>query len=720
MTTSTVDPTLLALTSMTAACAPCEERAAASLAASDRKRRREYGETAATPAPAAPPSGQSQGWSGVIGVEGELTGDGRLIDVGALRWESLPIPLRYVSSDVGAHDGAVVVGRVNTLVRTENGQIVGEGDFDLSSLAGVEAARQVGEGLTNGVSMDLDDVNFEVRVASELVDEGFGLPMFLRMDGDPFEQGEEAPPREVDADGRVKVAEINSDDEVQVTTSGRIRAATIVAIPAFSAAKIQLVGSQDALAAASPPPTVEEDEATPPEVADAEDAAPADANAEFEAGVQDLRDIQDLEFASPEYMKLSESARDHFQAAVDGLPADDPAVPEIQVLIDKLTAFLEVDWEPEPLPGETKAPPVQVIAASAFADEPVSDKAWGGFSESDYDDDQWFDATVLHTNGDSRAKADNKLPIREPDGTLNRNGVHAAAGRFNQAEAPAEAKAAAAAKLRGAYATLGEDPPPVLAEAADTLVASAVRELRRPPARWFADPHFGEATPLSVSEDGRISGHLATWGTCHTGHAHQCIQPPVSGSGYRYFHTGSLLTAEGTEVAVGHITMDARHATASQTAAATLAHYEHTGRAVADVVAGEDAYGIWVAGALRPSVTEEQKRALRASPLSGDWRRIGTSLELVAALAVNVPGFPIPRPSGLVAGGALQSLVASGMLAPRRVRRPGTDGALTSDDLRYLKRLASRERAQESTALRDRVNAAKVRSFAARRRLTSV
>jgi hypothetical protein len=38
------------------------------------------------------------------------------------------------------------------------------------------------------------------------------------------------------------------------------------------------------------------------------------------------------------------------------------------------------------------------------------------------------------------------------------------------------------------------------------------------------------------------------------------------------------------------------------------------------------------------------------------------------------------------------------MLAPRQVKRPGTEGALSLDDLRYLKRLAERERAEEAAA----------------------
>jgi hypothetical protein len=33
--------------------------------------------------------------------------------------------------------------------------------------------------------------------------------------------------------------------------------------------------------------------------------------------------------------------------------------------------------------------------------------------------------------------------------------------------------------------------------------------------------------------------------------------------------------------------------------------------------------------------------ALRASDISGDWREIGGNMEMIAALAVNVAGFPV-------------------------------------------------------------------------------
>jgi hypothetical protein len=118
--------------------------------------------------------------------------------------------------------------------------------------------------------------------------------------------------------------------------------------------------------------------------------------------------------------------------------------------------------------------------------------------------------------------------------------------------------------------------------------------------------------------------------------------------------------------------MGTGHAPIRQDLATAAAHYEDTGAVVADVSCGEDQHGIWVAGALRPDVTDAQVRALRSAPLSGDWRRHGGGLELVAALAVNVPGFPVPRVSALAASGVPEALVAAGAHAVQSTRDSST------------------------------------------------
>lgn len=434
-------------------------------------------------------------FAGVIGMEGTPTGDGRLIEPGALSWDT-PAPLRYVVEDVGAHDGAVTIGLLESIERRDGGAIWAEGFIDASSEAGREAARVIGEGLQDGVSMDLDSVSFEVRVAADVMDQ---------IDGElvESEDGEavaEVTQPETGEDGSVVVARIQAGDELMVTTGARIRAATLVSIPAFVEARLAL---------------------------------------------------------SDEH-------------------SDDETAPE-----------------------ESEA---SIVAASA--------------------------------------------PVR-------------------------------------------------------------------PPLAWFQNPNLEGPTPMRITEDGRVYGHLATWGVCHTASPEglgTCTEAPSSATQYGYFHTGALITAEGDEIAVGKITMGTGHAAPRAKAMAAAAHYDNTGSAVADVRTGEDAHGVWFAGALRPGVTPEKVRELRASPLSGDWRRLGGNLELVAALAVNVPGFPVPRPAGLVASGQLDVLVAAGMLPPRRVVAPGQPGALSEGDLRYLKRLANRERSSERAALARRVQVARAKA----------
>lgn len=187
----------------------------------------------------------------------------------------------------------------------------------------------------------------------------------------------------------------------------------------------------------------------------------------------------------------------------------------------------------------------------------------------------------------------------------------------------------------------------------DAIVASSIPIL--PSTMAFLDPEFDGPTALTVTPDGRVFGHLALFNTCHIGFPGTCVKPP-KGSTYQYFHTGQIETSEGDIVDVGRLTFKTGHAEMSATPRIAAEHYDNTGAVAADVRAGEDKFGIWVVGALRPHLSDEDIRAFRAAPLSGDWRRIAGRLELVGALGVNTPGFPVPRVKALVASGETETL----------------------------------------------------------------
>jgi hypothetical protein len=180
----------------------------------------------------------------------------------------------------------------------------------------------------------------------------------------------------------------------------------------------------------------------------------------------------------------------------------------------------------------------------------------------------------------------------------------------------------------------------------ESLTASAAGMAPvKPPHAWFTKPETKGPTPLTVTPAGQVYGHIAEWGTCHTGKQGVCQQAPTSPSGYAYFNLGEIECADGQRVACGQITMGTLHADLNKNWQEARHHYEHTGRAIADIRATDGAYGIWVAGAVRPDATAKQVRELTAAKPSGDWRQItpGGPLEMIGALEVNVPGFPVVR-----------------------------------------------------------------------------
>lgn len=209
--------------------------------------------------------------------------------------------------------------------------------------------------------------------------------------------------------------------------------------------------------------------------------------------------------------------------------------------------------------------------------------------------------------------------------------------------------------------------------ALEVVTAGASGTPVAPPRDWFDDPKLHGPTPIAVTADGRVMGHLAAWGTCHAGIGNQCVMAPRTATSYKYFLNGTVITAEGNAVRVGKITAGTGHADTRLGWVPASDHYDNTGKQVAVVASGEDRWGIWVAGALVPEADDQDAAMLRRSPLSGDWRRINGNLELVAALAVNTPGFPIVS---MMASGEPMSLCAAGV-----VLEDGTIANLNTEDL---------------------------------------
>ena len=173
------------------------------------------------------------------------------------------------------------------------------------------------------------------------------------------------------------------------------------------------------------------------------------------------------------------------------------------------------------------------------------------------------------------------------------------------------------------------------------------------PRSWFGKPSNPSDMnhPLEISADGRLSGIIASEGTCHIAFAGKCVPVPKSRTNYAAFRTGSVVTAEGDSVRTGPIVMDTVHPDLRRQASDAMAFYAHTGCALADVVPFDTPYGIYLAGVMRPGASPEQIRNLRASDISPDWRYInGNPRECCALVAVNNGGFKVRQALAASAG----------------------------------------------------------------------
>lgn len=119
--------------------------------------------------------------------------------------------------------------------------------------------------------------------------------------------------------------------------------------------------------------------------------------------------------------------------------------------------------------------------------ETISNKPWSNFKESDFTPEQWK-ASCLIVRGDGSTKAQCSLPVREPDGTLNKNACVAAAGALAGARggvnATPEEKAKASTTLRRLYKVVGMEPPPSLMHTITSYAEAFLAHFGRKGMKW--------------------------------------------------------------------------------------------------------------------------------------------------------------------------------------------------------------------------------------------
>lgn len=179
-------------------------------------------------------AGQTAPWEGVLAVEGIVTGDGREFAPDSLSWADLPVPLRWNVEDSHGgepHTVAVNVGRIDRIWRDDN-RIMGAGVLDLSDENGRRAYDKIKGEFLRGVSIDADSI----------------------ADADvEFVWPDDAVEGASDDDGGDLFEMLFSQPEKVIFHGGRIRAATLVDIPAFAEAYVALLDDAGAVVAGGTP-----------------------------------------------------------------------------------------------------------------------------------------------------------------------------------------------------------------------------------------------------------------------------------------------------------------------------------------------------------------------------------------------------------------------------------------------------------------------------------
>jgi hypothetical protein len=252
-------------------------------------------------------------------------------------------------------------------------------------------------------------------------------------------------------------------------------------------------------------------------------------------------------------------------------------------------------------------------------------------------------------------------------------------------------------EFRDTVITIGDSvntPPPL------ALVAAAAKaRIVEPdiyPAAFFEDPGLTDPTPIHVTAEGRVLGHLACWKAHHTAYPDMEVTPYHSNTGYAAFHQSPIHLDSGGIMGVGRLTVGGGHAVAGKGMRAALEHYDDVTTCWAYVLAGEDDIGIWVSGCIAATADEKMVKLALQTPHSGHWERVGGAPELLIGHAVNSPGFLNPAVQRVRDRDGDLALVAS--FAPRQ-SKPATDTSVLDDVARRA--VAAYAEQQAATARQD-------------------
>lgn len=557
------------------------------------------------------------------------TGDKRRFAVGALSNRDLPVPVKWQRQDNQGHSTSIIVGTVDQVDPRDDGVWASGILFDpdpeqLPRLA--EDVGEVRELSRNGVlgpSVDLDDMEFRALEDSDFVGE--------------LAAGQQRPDIEV--------------------TKGRISAITLVSIPAFAEVgplkfstmpADEYAAMVDAWTSSLTAAVQSNGWGSMPlaKPGTAWDAGAAQQRIKAWAGGDMGKYARAFLWGDPQ-------AKDNLGAYK--FPIADVIDGDLKIVPNGVKAaygVLNGAMGGTSIPASDQARMKTVVAAIRKRYDPDLDGDDDRSPATDTDSDRGNGKPGSFAQDDQDEMSETIVPRKRKKAPRIVNNL----GNY------AQLTPLIAAALSGDWSNVTE----VTALTAAAAGRSATGSL--PTKAMFGMPEPAKVTPITLGEPINgltpVFGHLAGWRTCHTGFAGQCRTAPRSRTNYSYFHTGAVRTEEGETVPVGRVTIGAGHADLSYGVRAAAEHYDNAAATAAYGCARDGKHGIWFSGYVVPGMEDQ----LLAHPPSGDWRPVGGSLEMIAALAVNSPGFPVPRMAmtASVETGEMEvgALVAAGVVMP--------------------------------------------------------
>lgn len=507
------------------------------------------------------------------------TGDRRRFAEGALTHQQLPMPGRWVREDVGGHDNAVTVSSIDH-VEFKGSDVWVEGEWfdDVDPVEMPRLAEDVKEAMylarkgVVGYSVDLDD-----------------------FDGTFVRVGEDEELTEADY--------MDEETEIEfLVTKGRMRASSLVAIPAFVETNHTIQFFDD----------------DGNEIVDViEDEEDTGEELPIVASVSGDTDLPILD------------EREHEWDGPGAASAIFDAYSDEDGNIDKAKAgkaFLWVDGEgknrgdyklgfADLVDGELKIIPRGVAATAGGRGVDATD-----LSDSEKDS---IKSKICTLYGKLEEKFDDwpACPFMSDD--------------KEEAEDRDEAASIIAAQRYALVANVGV--------------------VERYDAALFLPPVVIDGpTPMTYDfERGVAYGHIYPHGSCHVGFKDECRTPPTD-EDFSRFHVHPVETSDGVRY-VGRITAGGDHA--AEEYSLTQVQRAHDQKVtVAYVTAMIDDYGIFVCGPLLPDLDDATLKILSRRVVSGHWPVVGDEGELALAeiLALrktgdprtSEPGFPIVRYRG--------------------------------------------------------------------------